>query len=39
MKHIETFEYFLSEIVNLNKTRVDVAEGSVETVTKLLKNN
>lgn len=39
MKHIETFEYFLSEIVNLNKTRVDVAEGSVETMTKLLKNN
>lgn len=39
MKHIETFEYFLKEVVNLNKTRVEVAEASVETMTKLLKNN
>ncbi len=39
MKHIPTFDYFLKEVVNLNKTRVDVAESSVETMTSFLKNN
>jgi Second Messenger Oligonucleotide or Dinucleotide Synthetase domain/Adenylyl/Guanylyl and SMODS C-terminal sensor domain len=39
MKHIETFKYFLKETVNLNKTRVDVAENSISTITNLLKNN
>ncbi len=39
MKHIPTFDHFLKEVVNLNQTRIDVAEGSTETITTFLKNN
>lgn len=39
MKHTNIFDYFLKEIVNLNKTRVEVAEASVVTLTTFLQNN
>ncbi len=39
MRHILTFDYFLKEVVNLNQTRIDVADGSSETITTFLKNN
>lgn len=39
MKHTQTFDYFLTEVINLNKTRVGVAESSIDTMTSFLKNN
>lgn len=39
MKHTPTFEHFLGEVVNLNKTRFNQAEKSIETMTSFLENN
>lgn len=39
MKHNPTFDHFLKEVVNLNKTRFNVAEKSIETMTNFLKKN
>ncbi len=38
MKHINLFEKFLKETVNLNKTRVDTAASGIDTITSFLKS-
>jgi len=39
MKLEKSFTDFLKDTVNLNKTRVDVAESGIETITTFLQNN
>src|SRR5438874_710633 len=39
MKLETSFNKFLVDVVNLNQTRVDVANAGIETMTKFLKNN
>ena len=38
MKHIDLFEKFLKETVNLNKTRVETAASGIDTITSFLKS-
>ena len=39
MKHIAQFNDFLADTVNLNKTRIDLLEGRIETISGFLRNS
>ena len=39
MKHVAQFNDFLADTVNLNKTRIDLLEGRVETISGFLRNS
>ncbi len=39
MKHIEHFDAFLRDVVNLNQTRIDTLEDRVETIKSFVRNS